>query len=90
MVLGANVLGWVIAFVLVLAEQPLYRAYLPADGLWGMSPVLDLRLGGAVMWVVGNVIYGLVLLLLLVALLNREARAAQENSEKPGNLPASV
>jgi cytochrome c oxidase assembly factor CtaG len=90
MVLGANILGWVLAFVLVMAERPLYLGYLPPQGLWGMSTLLDLRLGGALMWVVGNVIYGLVLLLLLVALLTREQEAAQENPEKPGNLTASV
>jgi cytochrome c oxidase assembly factor CtaG len=91
MVLGANVLGWVLAFVLVMAERPLYLAYLIPGGLWGMSALLDLRLGGAVMWVVGNIIYGVVLLLLLIALLNREQRqTGQENPEKPGNLTAGA
>ncbi|MGH2454323.1 MAG: cytochrome c oxidase assembly protein [bacterium] len=91
MVLGANILGWVLAFALTLAERPLYLTYAAPEGLWGMSPLLDLRLGGAVMWVVGNILYGVVLLLLLVALLNREQRqSAQENPESPGNLPAST
>ncbi len=91
MVLGANILGWVLAFALALAERPLYVAYIQRQGLWGMSPLLDLRLGGAVMWVVGNIVYGVVLLLLLVALLNREQRQrAQENVETSGNLPAST
>jgi cytochrome c oxidase assembly factor CtaG len=56
-----------------------------------MSALLDLRLGGAVMWVVGNIVYGVVLLLLLVALLNREQRqTGQEKPERPGNLTAST
>lgn len=91
MVLGANILGWALAFILALAERPFYLAYAQPRGLWGMSPLLDLRLGGAVMWVFGNVIYGVVLLLLLVALLNREQRRdEEENFDKPGNLPAST
>lgn len=77
MVLGANIVGWALAFILALAERPLYAGYLQRQGLWGMSPLLDLRLGGAVMWVAGNVIYGVVLLLLLVALLNRPSETLQ-------------
>lgn len=73
LVLAANIAGWGLSFVLALSERPIYSAYVQR-GLWGLSPVDDLRLGGAVMWVWGNVIYGAALLLLFFAWMRREGR----------------
>jgi cytochrome c oxidase assembly factor CtaG len=74
MVLAASVLGWLLSFALALAERPLYPIYLEVPRLWGLSALDDLRLGGGVMWVIGNMMYGLTVLLLVIALMNREAR----------------
>lgn len=56
-----------------------------------VAPLLALATPPAFLrWLRRRSMAGLVLLLLLVALLNREQQAAQENPEKPGNLPASI
>ncbi len=73
MVLAANILGWVLSFILAISERPLYPVYLTAPRPWGMSALTDMRLGGAVMWVAGNVVSGVALMLLLVAMMRREA-----------------
>ncbi len=82
MVLAANILGWVLSFVLVIAERPLYAVYLEGQQPWGWSPLTDMRLGGAVMWVSGNLVSGIALMLLLVVAMRRERAARPEAAER--------
>lgn len=83
LVLAANVLNWLLSFALALAERPLYAGYVASVGApmarpWNLSPLDDLRLGGGVMWVMGNMTFGLVLLWLVLAALDREGRRVGE------------
>ncbi|MFN3336053.1 MAG: cytochrome c oxidase assembly protein, partial [Thermomicrobium sp.] len=49
-----------------LAPRPLYGVYAEAAALWGIDPLADQRLGGAIMWVGGGGLYAAVLLVLLL------------------------
>lgn len=49
-----------------LAPHPLYGVYAEAAALWGIDPLADQRLGGAIMWVGGGGLYAAVLLALLL------------------------
>jgi putative membrane protein len=72
MVIGADIIGFVVSFALAFANRPLYPAYTIVPRLWGLSPLNDLRLGGAVMWVMGQMMYAAALLILLYWMLRRE------------------
>ncbi len=43
--------------LLTIADQPLYTYYLTVPRLWELSALDDQRLGGAIMWIPGNVIF---------------------------------
>ncbi len=44
------------AFI-TLADHPLYRFYVTAPRLWGLSPLDDQRIGGLIMWVPGMMVF---------------------------------
>ena len=83
MVLAANILGWALSFVLAIAERPLYAVYFDGPRPWGMSALTDMRLGGAAMWVAGNLVSGIALMFLLMAMMRQEDRVGQETAEGP-------
>jgi putative membrane protein len=57
-VVGAMVVGWVLAIVLVLAPHPLYAHYAAlAHRPGGISALTDQQLAGGVMWVPGSLTY---------------------------------
>ena len=83
MVLAANILGWVLSFILAISERPLYAVYLEGPGPWGLSALTDMRLGGAAMWVAGNLVSGIALMLLLITAMRREDISGREAAERP-------
>jgi cytochrome c oxidase assembly factor CtaG len=77
-VLGAMVVGWVLAIVLVLAKHPLYSHYahlLTRPG--NISALTDQQIAGGMMWVPGSLVYSLALLLIF-------SRWASPESERRG------
>lgn len=57
-VVGAMVIGWVIAITLVIVPQPLYAHYADlATRPGGISALTDQQLAGGVMWVLGSISY---------------------------------
>ncbi|MBI4419636.1 MAG: cytochrome c oxidase assembly protein [Gemmatimonadetes bacterium] len=46
-----------IGSLITLAEEPIYRGYLAAPRLFGLSPAQDQRLGGLIMWVPGMLVF---------------------------------
>jgi putative membrane protein len=57
-VVGAMVIGWLLAIVLVLAPHPLYAHYAAlAHRPGGISALTDQQLAGGVMWVPGSLAY---------------------------------
>lgn len=72
LVVAADVVNFLVGFALAFAGHPFYRHYIGVPRLWGLSPVDDLRLGGGVMWVMGQMMYTIPLLLLISVFLRRE------------------
>ena len=62
-VLGAMVVGWVLAIVLVLDPHPIYAPYAAlAHRPGGITALTDQQLAGGIMWVLGSLTYGVTLL----------------------------
>lgn len=68
---GQNTL---LAALLSLTERVLYPYYLGVPRLWGLPAIDDQAIGGAIMWVVGGMMYPLVLLVLVAKFLREEER----------------
>jgi cytochrome c oxidase assembly factor CtaG len=72
LVVAADVVNFLLGFALAFAGRPFYRHYSEVPRLWGLSPLDDLRLGGAVMWTMGQMMYAIPLLFLLRVVLKHE------------------
>lgn len=60
--------------ILTFTDRPLYAPHLLTTGAWGLSPLADQQLGGAIMWIpAGVILVGAVVAALAVAL-KRAAR----------------
>ena len=76
-VVGAMVVGWMLAITLVLVPHPLYAHYadlLPRPG--GISALTDQQLAGGVMWVLGSIAYTVVALIGFYRWLEPESTSA--------------
>jgi putative membrane protein len=63
-VVGAMVVGWVLAITLVLVQHPIYPHYaLLAHRPGGISALTDQQLAGGVMWVPGSLSYTIAMML---------------------------
>jgi putative membrane protein len=65
-IVGAMIVGWVLAIVFVVAPQPIYQHY--ADLVsrpGGISAMTDQQLAGGMMWVGGSIAYTIALLVTL-------------------------
>lgn len=72
LVVIADLVNFLVGFALAFAGHPFYRHYVDVPRLWGLSPLDDLRLGGGMMWVMGQMMYAIPLLLLISVFLRRE------------------
>jgi putative membrane protein len=62
-IVGAMIVGWVLAIVFVVAPQPIYAHYAHlASRPGGISALTDQQLAGGMMWVGGSVAYTVALL----------------------------
>jgi putative membrane protein len=75
LVIVADLVNFLVGFALAFAGQPFYRHYTEVPRLWGLTALDDLRLGGAVMWTMGQMMYVIPVLLLLRMLLRRDRAA---------------
>jgi putative membrane protein len=63
-VIGAMVVGWVLAITLVLVPHPIYRHYaLLAHRPGGISALTDQQLAAGMMWVLGSISYTVTMLI---------------------------
>ncbi|MCX2728373.1 cytochrome c oxidase assembly protein [Thermomicrobium sp. 4228-Ro] len=69
-----------------LAPRPFYRSYTETAALWGIDPLADQRLGGAIMWVGGGGLYAVVLLVLLVRSARPGTVARRARASEPARL----
>ncbi|HLJ58273.1 MAG TPA: cytochrome c oxidase assembly protein [bacterium] len=72
LLLGADVVNFVLGFALAFAGRPFYTPYTDVGRLWGLSPLDDLKLGGALMWVMGQMMYAVPMLILINVILWRD------------------
>ena len=63
-VVGAMIVGWVIAITLVLVPEPIYSHYaLLAHRPGGISALTDQQIAAGIMWVPGSLSYGIAMML---------------------------
>jgi cytochrome c oxidase assembly factor CtaG len=72
LLIGADIVNFMLGFALTFAGRPFYSAYTAVPRLWGLSPLDDLRLGGVLMWVMGQMMYLIPVLILLNVILWRD------------------
>jgi putative membrane protein len=85
-VLAMRTFSGVLATVFIWAGQPLYPDYAPGERIWGISPLTDQTIGGALMFVEGATIT-LVVFAWLFLRWTREAELRQSLVER-GRDPA--
>ncbi|MFQ5857084.1 MAG: cytochrome c oxidase assembly protein [Anaerolineae bacterium] len=73
-VLAALAQNEILAVSIALARQPLYTYYTTVPRLWGLSVLDDQKLGGAIMWIPGGMMYVLTAIILLACLLDWEEK----------------
>ena len=69
---GADIVNFGLGFALAFAGHPWYTPYAQVARLWGLSPLDDLHLGGALMWVMGQMMYIVPVLILINVILWRD------------------
>jgi cytochrome c oxidase assembly factor CtaG len=72
LLIGADIVNFILGFTLTFAGHPFYAAYTAVPRLWGLSALDDLRLGGVLMWVMGQMMYLIPVLILLNVILRRD------------------
>lgn len=77
LLLGADVVNFLLGFGLTFAGRPFYTAYTAVPRLWGLSVLDDLHLGGVLMWVMGQMMYLIPVLILLNVILWRDGGASR-------------
>jgi putative copper resistance protein D len=58
------------------ASEPLYRHYATLQRTWGPTPLADQQAAGAIMWVVGDLVFVTALVLIVAAWMRAEERTA--------------
>jgi putative membrane protein len=64
---GVAMQGALLSALLTFAPEPWYDAYRSTTGAWGMTPLGDQQLAGAIMWVPGGSVYVAAAIALVVA-----------------------
>lgn len=82
LLLGADVVNFVLGFALAFAGRPFYTPYTEVGRLWGLSPLDDLKLGGALMWVMGQMMYAVPMLILINVILWRDKGRGTVDAER--------
>lgn len=71
-----------LATLIALSDRPIYRYYMGVPRIWGLDVMDDQRIGGAIMWIPGGMMYGLAAVLLIAYGLDREAKAQRRREER--------
>ena len=73
-VLATLVQNTVLAVAITFASNLWYSYYTEVPRLWGTTPINDQRLGGAIMWVPGGMMYGIAAVVLLYKIISAEEK----------------
>ena len=82
MVLAVAVQGNILGALLTLSPVPWYTAHLATTGPWGLTPLEDQQVAGALMWIPGSLVY-LAAILVLSARLVRTPRGVTRSASAP-------
>ena len=83
-VVGAMIVGWILAIMLVLVPHPLYAHYADlAQRPGGITALTDQQIAGGVMWVLGSISYTIAMLIGFYAWL--EPDSASPTAAVPAN-----
>ena len=75
-VVGAMIVGWVLAITLVLVQHPIYPHYaMLAHRPGGISALTDQQLAGGIMWVPGSISYTIAMMLGVYRWLEPESKS---------------
>ncbi len=88
-IFGAAVINSFISTMIVFADVPLYGYETITQGIWGISVLAEQRLGAALMWTMGSMLYLLALLLIFFAYARRTSRQDQLNASPQTSSGAS-
>jgi putative membrane protein len=90
-VVGAMVVGWVLAITLVLVPQPIYAHYASlTQRPGGISAITDQQLAGGVMWVLGSISYGIAMLVGFYRWLEADSVPPTTAVRATGSLPPTL
>ncbi len=73
-VMAALAQNEILAVAITFANTLWYTYYQEVPRLWGLSPLDDQRLGGAIMWVPGGMMYGIAAVVLLYKIIAAEEK----------------
>ena len=80
-VVGAMVVGWVLAIALVVVQHPLYAHYADLVHRPGRLTALgDQQIAGGIMWVLGSAAYTVTLLIGVYRWMEADSKVAQRRS----------
>jgi putative membrane protein len=76
----------VIAIYITMADQVLYPAYATAPRIWQLTPMVDQRIGGLIMWVPGSMVFYALMTVVFFKWVARgeDSRAAAQVDWVPG------
>lgn len=74
-----------LALLLTFADEPWYRGYADTTTAWGLTPLADQQLAGAIMWVPAGVVH----VTIAMALLGAWLRTVDGRSSRPLRVEAS-
>ena len=78
---GAAMQSGALGALLALSTRPWYGAHLESTAPWGLTPLEDQQIAGAIMWVPGTVIYLLALAVVFAAWLREAERRVQRREQ---------
>ena len=84
---GAAMQSGILGALLTLSTRTWYGAHLETTAAWGLTPLEDQQIAGAIMWVPGSVIYLVALAIVFAAWLRQAERRARRN-ERGGRMPS--
>lgn len=79
-----------LAFVILNASTPLYAHYANLNLGWGLPPLADQQLAGAIMWLVGDLVFMVSMILMLAGWMRSEEREAKRDDRQAAAAMAAI
>ncbi len=79
-----------LGLAIISAAAPLYSHYATLDLAWGAGPLGDQQMAGAVMWVVGDLVFLVAILGIVVSWMRREERETAASDAREDSARAAI